>query len=95
MDRQQVKEHNARRAAFLCKRHGCDEKLTQIHHDMIVNRAWNPHPSKEFVEWWQTQPDFIDQGIDAVRARNCKVYVDAYKDAVEVGLASLPTDYPR
>jgi hypothetical protein len=94
MDRESAKEHNIKMAKFLCEKHGCSEKLTKIHRDQIVYRAWNPHPSGEFISWWNTQPEFLEVGIDAVRARNCKVYVERYKEAIEVGLASLPIDYP-
>jgi hypothetical protein len=89
-----VKEHNIRMAKFLCDKHGCTDKIRQIHYDQMVHRAWNPHPSPEFVAWWQTQPGFRIDGIDAVRARNCKVFVDQYKEAVQLGLATLPIDYP-
>lgn len=94
MDRQGVKAHNIKMAIFLCDKHGCDEKLRKKHFDQIVNRAWNPHPSQEFIQWWQTQPEFRTDGVDATRARNCKVFVDRYKEAIEFGIARLPTDYP-
>lgn len=94
MVRQSVKEHNIKLAKFLCDKHGCNDKIRQIHYDQIVHRAWNPHPSPEFVQWWQTRPEFRNDGVDAVRARNCKCYVDEYKEAVELGLAALPIDYP-
>lgn len=80
---------------FLCKKNGCDEKTAKRHLVMMVEEAWNPHPSPEFIEWWQTQPQFREDGLDAIRARNCKVFTDAYKAAVEIGIASLPIDYPR
>jgi hypothetical protein len=94
MDKWQAREHNTRRARFLCQKHGCSKKQAEEHLDMIVNRAWNPHPSQEFINWWHTHPHYTENKIDAVRARNCKCYVDEYKAAVEVGLAELPVDYP-
>jgi hypothetical protein len=94
MDRRTAKEHNTMFARFLCKKNGCDEKLAKLHLKQMVEEAWNPHPSPEFVAWWQTQPGFRTDSIDAVRARNCKVFVDQYKEAVQLGLATLPIDYP-
>jgi hypothetical protein len=94
MTKEEVKKHNIRMIEFLCARHGCSDKLKKIHYNQMVHRAWNPHPSPEFVEWWQTRPEFRFDGVDAVRARNCKCYVDQYKEAVELGLATLPIDYP-
>lgn len=95
MDRQSVKEHNTKMARFLCKRNGCEEKLSKLHLKQMVEEAWNPHPSQEFTAWWRTRDEFRMDGIDAVRARNCKCYVNEYKEAVELGLANLPSDYPR
>jgi hypothetical protein len=94
MDKREVKEHNTMFARFLCKKNGCDEKLAKLHLKQIVEEAWNPHPSQEFTDWWHTQLEFRVDGVDAVRARNCKVFTQRYKDDVEFGLASLPTDYP-
>jgi hypothetical protein len=91
----EAKKFNAQRAKWLCERNGCTEKKAKIHFDQIVHRAWNPHPSHEFVSWWQTQPEFRENGVDAVRARNCKVFTERYKADVEVGLANFPTDYPE
>jgi hypothetical protein len=82
-------------AAFLCKKHNCNDKSAKLHFDQIVNLAWNPHPAQEFVEWWSTHSDFQNQGVAAETARNCKCYVNQYKDAVEVGAAELPIDYPK
>lgn len=90
----EAKKFNAVRAKFLCERAGCSEKLAKLHFDQIVHRAWNPHPSQEFIDWWQTQPEFRVDGVDAVRARNCKTFTDRFKEAVEIGLANLPIDYP-
>ncbi len=94
MDRETVKEHNIKMAKFLCDRHGCDEKKRKIHFEQIVRKAWNPHPSQEFIQWWQTQPESRIDGVQATPARNCKVFVNRYKEAVEIGIANLPTDYP-
>ncbi len=94
MDRAEAKEHNTKMARFLCKRHGCDEKVSKLHLKQMVEEAWNPHPSQEFKEWWLTQPEFRIDGVEVLPVRNCKVFVDRYKEAVEVGLANLPTDYP-
>lgn len=80
-------------ATFLCNKNGCNEKVAKVHFDQIVNHGWNPHPSKEFSDWWRNHPHYQDE-IDVVRARNCKCYVDEYRDAVSIGLAKLPTDYP-
>lgn len=90
-----IKKHNIKFAKFLCEKNGCNEKKTKIHYEQIVHRAWNPHPSPEFVSWWITQPECQQDGIDAVRARNCKIFADRYKEAVELGLANFPTDYPE
>lgn len=94
MDKEEVKKHNTRRIRFLCKKHGCSEKIQKLHFDQMVNHAWNPHPSQEFVNWWQTQPEFLRDKVDAVRARNCKIFTERFKEAVEFGLANLPVDYP-
>lgn len=94
MDRVQVKEHNTKFDRFLCKKNGCNEKLSKLHLKQMVEEAWNPHPSPEFRDWWQTQPECQMDGVDAIRARSCKVFVDRYKEAVEIGAAELPTDYP-
>jgi hypothetical protein len=93
MTNEQVKKHNIKMIEFLCNKHGCSDKRKKIHYEQMVLRAWNPHPSQEFTDWWQTQPECGD-GVDAVRARNCKVFTDRYKEAVEFGVATLPTDYP-
>jgi hypothetical protein len=77
-------------ARFLCKKHGCNDKLAKLHLKQIVEEGWNPHPSQEFIAWWQTQTEFKKHGIDAVRARNCKDFIDRYKEAVQFGLATLP-----
>ncbi len=90
----EAKKFNAQRAKWLCERHGCSDKKAKIHFDQIVHRAWNPHPSQEFKDWWQTQPEFRENGVDYIRARNCKVFCDRYKEAVEIGAANFPTDYP-
>lgn len=94
MTNEAVKKHNIKMITFLCKKHGCSDKLKKIHYEQMVIRAWNPHPSDEFLAWWQTQLEFRVDGVDAVRARNCKVFTNRYKEAVEMGLASLPVDYP-
>jgi hypothetical protein len=93
MDKQGVRAHNIRMAMFLCDKHGCDEKLRKKHFEQMVRHAWNPHPSSEFCEWWHRQPECAE-GVDAERARNCKVYVNRYKEAVEFGNAAMPVDYP-
>ena len=95
MNTQKARAHNIKYAKFLCDKNRCTEKLRAIHFDQLVNRGHNPHPSPEFVEWWKKHPHFIHEGIDAVRARNRKCYCDQYKDAVQVGLAELPVDYPQ
>jgi hypothetical protein len=89
-----VKKHNIKMVNFLCDKHGCSDKLRKIHYEQMVHRAWNPHPSAEFCEWWHRQPECQNDGVDARRARNCKVFVDRYKEAVEFGNAELPVDYP-
>jgi len=89
-----VKAHNIKMAKVLCDRNGCNDKLRQIHFDQLVHRAWNPHPSPEFIQWWKTHPDFRHHDVNVVTARNCKSYCDEYKEAVQVGLAELPVDYP-
>ena len=94
MTREQVTKHNARVATALCKQHECNDRQRKLHFEMIVHRAWNPHPSAEFVEWWHSQPEFRDRGVDAVRARNCKIFCDRFKEAVEIGAASMPMDHP-
>jgi hypothetical protein len=94
MTRQEAQEFNAKRAKFLCEKHGCSEKKRKLHFNMIVYEAWNPHPSEEFIDWWRTQPEFLEHDVDAERARNCKVYCDRFKEAVSVGAAELPADYP-
>lgn len=91
----EAKKFNARRAQWLCERAGCSEKLAKIHFDQIVHRAWNPHPSQEFIDWWKTQMEYRRDGIDEVRARNCKCFTDRFKEAVEIGVASMPIDYPQ
>ncbi len=90
----EAKKFNAKRAKWLCDKHGCSEKKAKQHFDQIVHRAWNPHPSKEFIEWWETQIEFQRDHIDAIRARNCKLFTERFKEAVQFGAASLPTDYP-
>jgi hypothetical protein len=90
-----VRERNIRVIKALCQRHSCSEKIRKIHYDQAVYRGWDPHPSQEFVNWWHTHSDFKEHGIDAVRARNCKSYCDEYKEAVSMGLAELPIDFPR
>ncbi len=94
MDRETVKEHNIKMAKFLCDRNGCDEKKRKIHFEQIVRKAWNPHPSQEFIQWWHTQPESRIDNVQPTPARNCKVFVNRYKEAVEIGIANLPTDYP-
>jgi len=89
-----VQEHNAKMIDFLCKRNGCNEKLRKIHFNQMVHQVWNPHPSPEFINWWKTHPDSREHDVDPVTARNCKHYCDEYKEAVQVGLAELPVDYP-
>ena len=94
MDKAGVKAHNVKMATFLCDKAGCDREARKKHFDQIVHRAWNPHPSSEFCEWWYRQPECQLDGVDATRARNCKIFVDRYKEAVEFGNAELPVDYP-
>jgi len=89
----EARKHNATMITRLCEKHGCSDKKKKIHFDQMVHRAWNPHPSQEFENWWHTHPDFRLHGIDVVRARNCKCYCDEYKEAVETGIAQFPIDY--
>ena len=77
-------------AKCLCQKHGCSQELTKLHFDQLVNRAWNPHPSQEFVAWWHTQPEFREHGINAVHARNTTFFAQRFKEAVQFGLATLP-----
>ncbi len=91
----EAKKFNAHRAKWLCERNGCTEKKAKVHFDQIVHRAWNPHPSQEFTAWWHTQPEFRQNGVDSIRARNCKLFIDRYKEAVDAGLADIPLDYPE
>jgi hypothetical protein len=93
MTREQIIKHNSKTIKALCAEHGCSDKLRKIHYDQMVHRAWNPHPSQEFVEWWKTQPEYGD-GVGAVKARNCRVFCDRYKQAVADGVASFPIDHP-
>ena len=71
----------------LCEEHGCSDKIKAIHFEQMVHRAWNPHPSEAFVRWWSTQPEFRNDGVNAVRARNCKVYYDRFKEDRQYGIA--------
>ena len=84
MTKLEAREHNKRVAAKLCQEHGCEGE--DEHFDMIVNRAWNPHPSAEFVAWWKTQPEYTQDGVGAILARNCKVFCDRFKEARKYGI---------
>src|SRR5205823_12840261 len=85
IDKIKAREHNITRAKTLCDEHGCSEKQRKNHFDMMVNRAWNPHPSQDFVKWWHKHQDYILHGIDAVRARNCKVYCQEFLESRQYG----------
>lgn len=91
----EAKKFNAEVSERLCDEAGCNEKRRKIHFDQIVHRAWNPHPSKEFVKWWHNQPEFRIDGVDAVRARNCKVFCDRFKEARKFGIEALPVSERR
>lgn len=95
MTETEAKKFNAEVADRLCTEAGCGEKKRKIHFDQLVHRAWNPHPSEAFVKWWHTQPEFRIDGVDAVRARNCKVFCDRFKEARQFGIESLPVSAPR
>ncbi len=94
MTEAEAKKFNAKRIMWLCEKHGCNDKKRKIHFDQMVHRAWNPHPSKEFVIWWKTQIEFQRDHVAAVAARNCKVFTERFKETVRFGAATLPTDYP-
>ncbi len=94
MTEEQAKKFNANRITHLCEKHGCSDKKRKLHFDQMVHRAWNPHPSLEFVEWWHTQLEFQRDHVDPVRARNCKAFTERFKEAVGFGGAMFPTDYP-
>jgi hypothetical protein len=93
MTKEQAMAYNAKMINKLCRDHGCNEKVRKIHWEQMVLRAWNPHPSAEFVAWWQTQVECRESHVSAVKARNCKKYCDRYKEAVEHGMAEYPVDY--
>jgi hypothetical protein len=81
--------------AALCEYHECKPKIAKIHHDQYVNRRWNPHPPRRFVQWWikdgakQTEGETGRAwvGIDPERAFNCEAAREVYGQAKSLGLA--------
>jgi len=78
----------------LCDQNGCSDKIQKIHHAQYVDRHWNPHPPKHFVNWWgstgmeatkkKTGQAWAD--IDATRAFNCESAREVYREAKRFGV---------
>lgn len=63
----------------LCEQAGCNEKIAGIHQAQFVDRGWNPHPPRAFVQWWprgkaicEERTGIAYRHIDEVRAFNCE-----------------------
>jgi len=77
----------AKRIKIMCDKCGCSQKIREIHFNQFVNKHWNPHASIRFKNWWHSQPEFQDAGIQAVIAQNVDRIWEAYLEAKQIGIA--------
>lgn len=74
--------------ADLCARHNCSEKRAKIHLAQFVNRYWHPHPSDEFLEWFELLEDYRLFRVNPRVAWNCQKYRDEFWEAKKYGIAA-------
>jgi hypothetical protein len=78
----------------LCDQAGCSDKIRKLHTSQFVDKKWNPHPSRRFIDWWgsvgaeatERRTDRSWVGIDAVRAFNSEAVREVYSEAKQVGI---------